>query len=225
MGSSGAAKALSAVELVRLDGGGPGVRELREEVLRHRLGPGQSRFARPAAHTLPRADADPGRTPFAVVHEGRAVGFGILDRGGYLKEVADAPEESVLLRAFYIAPHWQGRGLGRAACAALPRLAGAVAPGATAVLLTVNRENHVARRAYLASGFADTGRVYSGGDAGPQDVLVRAVPDRRRARPGAEEGADRRGRVWSSGPPEAGAGTVPAGRGRTRSTEDEERSL
>lgn len=172
---AGSAEGGTGVELVRLDSGAPGVAELRESVLRIPLLPGQHRFVKPAAHTLPRADDDPNRTPFAVVLSGAAVGFGILDRGGSLAELTSAPRSAVLLRAFYIAPEWQGHGVGRAACAVLDPLVLADAPGATEVLLTVNEANPAAIRAYLASGFVDTGRRYLGGDAGPQLILFRPV--------------------------------------------------
>ncbi|WP_285759109.1 GNAT family N-acetyltransferase [Nocardiopsis ansamitocini] len=166
---------LPEVGLVDLDGDTPVVAALRAAVMRHRLGPGQHRFVQSPVSTLPRADADPNRTPFAVVHEGAAVGFGIIDRDGQLREIATDPVHSVLLRAFYIAPRWQGRGLGRAACVAVPALVTAIVPHARAVLLTVNEANPAAYRTYTAAGFVDTGRRYLGGDAGPQHVLLHTI--------------------------------------------------
>lgn len=214
MGHS-ATQPIPRVRLARLDGDSPRVRELRGAVLRHRLGPGQNRFAPPAAHTLPRADADPYRVPFAVVYRDRAVGFGILDRAGPLREITDDPVGAVLLRAFYIDFRWQGRGLGRAACAALPSLVRSVAPAATALLLTVDRDNHAARRTYLASGFTDTGRVHSDGEA-TRSVLARAETRRFRTPPPVP------GRRVGCGPLDDGDGpdrsrpetlATPAGRG------------
>ncbi|WP_046471721.1 GNAT family N-acetyltransferase [Allosalinactinospora lopnorensis] len=167
--------AAAGVELVRLDEEAPGVPALREAVVRHRLLPGQQRFAGRAAHTLPRADADPNRTPFAVVLRGQAVGFGVIDRTAGVGEFTDTPQYAVLLRSFYIDLEWQGHGVGRAVCAALGPFVRAVAPGTGEILLTVNEANTAAIRAYLAGGFRDTGRRYLGGDAGPQLVLRRAV--------------------------------------------------
>ncbi|RNL78116.1 GNAT family N-acetyltransferase [Halostreptopolyspora alba] len=165
------------VELVRLDSTSPGIQRLRSQVRSVPLLPGQHRFVKPAAHTLPRADADPNRTPFAVVVRDTAVGFGILDRGGNLVELTPTPRSAVLFRAFHLAPEWQGRGVGRAVCVALDPLVRAVAPEATEVLLTVNEANPAAIRAYLAGGFRDSGRRYLGGDAGPQLILYREVTE------------------------------------------------
>lgn len=175
MTQSGATDAdLAELELVRLDGKTDRVAALRAAVVKMRLGPGQP-FADPAGETLPRADADPDRIPFAVVHRGRAAGFGILDRRGNLAELTAVPERAVLLRAFYIDPVLQGRGLGRATCRILDPLVRDVAPQADTVILTVNERNPVAIRAYLAGGFAHTGRSYLGGDMGPQYILHKPV--------------------------------------------------
>ncbi|CAM3943538.1 GNAT family N-acetyltransferase [Nocardiopsis rhodophaea] len=163
------------VAVLRLDEETPEVARARAAVLRIRLAPGQRRFAGEAVETLPRADADPNRTPFAVLRADETVGFGILDRLGILPELTDAPQRAVLLRAFYIAPEWQGRGVGRAACAALDPLVRAIAPEAGEILLTVNEHNPVAIRSYLSGGFERTGRRYQDGEAGPQLVLRRSV--------------------------------------------------
>ncbi|ASU84964.1 N-acetyltransferase [Nocardiopsis gilva YIM 90087] len=163
------------VAVLRLDEETPEVARARATVLKIRLAPGQRRLAGDAVETLPRADADPNRTPFAVLRAHEVVGFGILDRLGILPEITDAPQRAVLLRAFYIAPEWQGRGVGRAACAALDPLARAIAPKAVEILLTVNEHNSVALRSYLSGGFERTGRRYLGGDVGPQLVLRRPI--------------------------------------------------
>ncbi|GAB3210090.1 GNAT family N-acetyltransferase [Marinactinospora thermotolerans] len=163
------------VELVRLDGDDPRTGNLRAAVLKHRLAPGQHRFSDLAVNTLPRADADSQRIPFAVVAEGTAVGFGIIDRRGAPAEVVADPSRTVLLRAFYIDSRWQGHGFGRGACAALDPLVREVAPEAGEVLLTVNEHNHTAIRAYLAGGFGHTGYRYLSEDTGPQFVLRRGL--------------------------------------------------
>ncbi|WP_028649724.1 N-acetyltransferase [Nocardiopsis sp. CNT312] len=177
------------LRLVRLDRATPEAAVLRGAVLGHRLAPGQSRYAGLPVQTLPVADADPGRFPFAVVRTGAdlacadtarraCVGFGIIDRGGrLLREVADAPERSVLLRAFYIIPEWQGRGVGSGACSAplLDLLVAGVAPRAEEIVLCVNEANEAGRRAYTAAGFSPTGRRYLDGGAGPQTVMARPV--------------------------------------------------
>lgn len=168
---------IELVSIARADETGLDARvaRLRDEVLVLRPTPAQEVFSSYATRTLPGADADPGRTPFAVLAAGTAVGFGVLDRGGPLAQLTDRPATAVLLRGFYLDSSAQGRGLGRAAVAALPSLAAHSAPEATRILLTVNVENPAAVRAYLAGGFTDTGRQYLGGGAGPQHVLELAM--------------------------------------------------
>ncbi|WP_017536811.1 GNAT family N-acetyltransferase [Nocardiopsis halophila] len=184
-----------SVELLRLDGPGPGEGEgahgarepqdaraarARADALGLRLAPGQGRFVDPPVATLPKADADPGQVPFAVLVDGETAGFGILDRSvpagtgivpGDGASITSAPERALMLRSFLIAVRWQGEGVGRRSCRLLPRAAREVAPEADELLLTVNTANPAAYRAYTAGGFTDTGRVYLGGDAGPQHVL------------------------------------------------------
>ncbi len=152
----------------------------RPAVLAMAVLPEQEVYCGRAATTLPQADADPARTPFVVVHTirplGVVVGFGVLDRVGILAEIVDQPDRAVLLRGFYVDAGQQGRGLGTAAAAAVPRLAGSVFHDAELVVLTVNEENPAAVLAYTRAGFVSTGVRYLGGAAGPQHVLVAAVP-------------------------------------------------
>ncbi|TQN30984.1 acetyltransferase (GNAT) family protein [Haloactinospora alba] len=166
----------TSVELLRLDADSPRTAEVRRKVVGLRLAPGQQRFSGEAAHTLPRADTDPNRVPFAVLYRQTPVGFGIIDQRGILDEITAAPAEAVLLRAFYLDPEWQGRGIGRTACLALDPLVRSVRPEANEVVLTVNEANPAAVRAYRSGGFTATGERYLGGDAGPQLVMRRPVP-------------------------------------------------
>lgn len=149
---------------------------LRTALLALRPAPEQEEFSASADRTLPEALANPARTPFAVCVDGEPVGFGVLDREGYLDELVDAPERAALLRGFYVAAQHQGRGVGTAAAARVPVLAAALYDDAELVVLTVNERNPAAITAYLRGGFRDTGVRYLGGDAGPQHVLVAAVP-------------------------------------------------
>jgi RimJ/RimL family protein N-acetyltransferase len=157
---------------VRLVPIAPGDDNLRAAAVRLRPLPHQEEFSATAARTLPEAEADDDRTPFVVLAGERPVGFGVLDRRGYLADLVDAPERAVLLRGFYLDAAWQGRGLGKAAARAVRTLARQVHPDADLVVLTVNERNPAALAAYLAGGFVDTGARYLGGDAGPQHVLV-----------------------------------------------------
>ncbi|MFC7329660.1 GNAT family N-acetyltransferase [Marinactinospora rubrisoli] len=180
MADSGAAGASATavadgIELIRLDSTAPRIAELRAAVLRLRLAPGQRRLSGEATTTLPRADVDPNRFPFAVLRGGTPVGFGIIDLVGCLSEITPDPEHAVLLRAFYIDAGWQCQGIGRAACRALDPLVRDIAPHAREILLTVHDPNPKALRAYLAGGFEHTGRRYLGTEARPQVVLRRPV--------------------------------------------------
>lgn len=171
------------LRLVRLDRDTSEVALLRRAVLRHRVAPAQRRFVTEAVYTLPRADADPHRTPFAVVLDDvevhdrataldACVGFGILDRLGALRDLVEKPESAVLLRAFYITPEWQGRGIGRAACSAqsLHPLVSEIAPEVTEVVLCVNDGNEAGLHSYRAAGFTLTGARHDG-PQGPQHVM------------------------------------------------------
>ncbi|MDT0304883.1 GNAT family N-acetyltransferase [Streptomonospora wellingtoniae] len=168
----------ASVALVRLDRPGPDVERLRAAVLRIRVAPGQRALVTEAVETLPRADADPDRTPFAVLVDGEPVGFGIIDRGGARAELAGVTADTaraVMLRAFYLAPERQGQGIGRRACAAVEALVRCVHPDAAEVFVAVSESNRAAVRAYRAGGFAPTGDRLSDGVSAPRAVLRRAV--------------------------------------------------
>lgn len=150
----------------------PGDTGLRAALMRHVLPADQAGFALPARDTLPLADADPGRTSVAILDGDLPVGMFQLDRGGFLPEITDRVEATLLLRAFYIAPEHQGRGLATRAVAAVAGFVREEFPGVDRVLLTVNHGNPAAIRCYLRGGFTDTGADYLGGRRGPQDVLA-----------------------------------------------------
>lgn len=176
------------VRLVRLDRDTSETSALRRAVLEHDLPPEQLRFTGLPEQTLPEADDDPARTPYAVVvgedpitgteqARIRCAGFGILDRA-LRGPLVDAPERAVLLRAYYVTPQWQGKGVGRTSCSPplLDRLAAEVAPYADEIVLCVNRINLSAQRLYSAAGFAFTGTTISG-IVGPQHVMARPLDE------------------------------------------------
>ena len=142
-------------------------RELRDEVLRLAPRPEQEPFSGRADQTLPAAEADAGRTPYAIVLDGQPVGFFVLDT---TPSEAD-PSADLVLRAFFVDARWQGRGVAGTAVRALAALVRREVPTARSVVLTVNERNPVARRVYLSGGFRDGGERYLGGAAGPQHVL------------------------------------------------------
>lgn len=177
------------LRLVRLDRTTPEVALLREVLPRQRVAPDQRRFVAEAVHTLPRADDDPERYPYAVVRNDvpltdrtaaldACVGFGIIDRRlPVLRDLVEAPEDAVLLRAFYVTPEHQGQGIGRAACTAplLDLLVAAIAPGADRIALCLSDGNDSGERAYRAAGFRPTGHRHDAGEHGMQSVFVRPV--------------------------------------------------
>ncbi|GAA4933895.1 hypothetical protein GCM10023224_12940 [Streptomonospora halophila] len=175
---AGRAGARTSVALVRLDRSGPEVERLRAAVLRIRVAPGQRALVTEAVETLPRADADPDRTPFAVLAGGEPAGFGIIDRGGARAEltgIAADTARAVMLRAFYLAPERQGQGIGRRACAAVEALVRSVHPDAAEVFVVVSELNRAAVRAYRAGGFAPTGDRLLDGVSAPRAVLRMAL--------------------------------------------------
>lgn len=168
-----------------------------------RVAPGQEDFVLLPRVTLPVALDEPDRTPFAVLAAGAGsrssvVGFGVLDRHGYLDQVLDQPERTVLLRAFCIDAAHQGRGLGTAGARAARVLGGAVAPSADLVVLTVHGANTAGQRAYARAGFADTGARYTG-SCGQEWVMAAAVVRRAAAQaPPLSAHRARAGRTWAS---------------------------
>lgn len=144
----------------------------RDVVLGLAPAPEQEAWSGAAAQTLPAAEADPRRHPYAILDEdGQATGFFVLDT---TPSPAD-PSADLVLRSFFVDRAHQRRGLAGRALAALPGLIARELPGARSVVLTVNVRNQVARRLYLRHGFVDTGRRYLGGSAGPQHVLRLAL--------------------------------------------------
>src|ERR671933_2571799 len=135
---------------------------LHERLLGLAPRPEQERFAGRLADTLPAAEADPERTPVAILADGEPVGFFVLHRGPAAGVLASEPRD-VLLRAFLVDARFQGRGIATRALAALPDFVADHLPGARRIVLSVNVRNPVAIRSYQRAGFADTGGLYQGG--------------------------------------------------------------
>lgn len=70
----------------------------------------------------------------------------------------------------------QGRGLGKALFAALPRYLSQRYPDRAECWLTVNCRNPRARHVYLTGGWEDTGALYLDGGAGPQHIMRLRLP-------------------------------------------------
>jgi RimJ/RimL family protein N-acetyltransferase len=140
---------------------------LRDAVLRLAPRPDQEEFSGRAEQTLPLAERDPARHPYAVVEDGWPVGFFILDQTSPEFD----PSADLLLRGFFVDASVQGRGVAGRAVAALPALVRQDFPAARSVVLSVNVRNPVARAVYLRGGFVDDGELYLGGSVGPQHVM------------------------------------------------------
>jgi RimJ/RimL family protein N-acetyltransferase len=151
------------VTVVRVPADGP----LRDGVLRLAAWPDQEEFSGRAEQTLPLAERDPARHPYAVVEDEVPVGFFILDQ----TPPDFDPSADLLLRALFVDACAQGRGVARRAVAALPGLVRQDFPAARSVVLSVNVRNPVARAVYLRAGFVEDGELYLGGSAGPQHVM------------------------------------------------------
>lgn len=137
------------------------------------LGPGQDAFT---ADPVARLSAlGQGEEAWAVVEGDAIAGFFVLDRNRSGEHPYAGPGE-IVLRSLLIDAGQQGRGLGRAAMAALPGIVAVQYPGVVSIVLTVNVRNASARNAYLRAGFRDEGELYLGGRSGPQHVMRLAIP-------------------------------------------------
>ena len=105
-----------------------------------------------------------------IQFNGDIVGFFNIDTH-YSQRYDFATNGDVGLRAFFVDKHHQGKGIAKSVLSLLNAYVGENYPTASAVCLTVNCKNEVAYKAYLNSGFIDSGELYLGGSAGPQHVL------------------------------------------------------
>src|SRR3954452_10438422 len=152
---------------VRLAAVAPELREAMLSLAPHR---DQERFAGRLADTLPAAEADPDRTPVAIVADGEPSGFFVLHRGPAAGVLAPEPRD-LLLRAFLVDIRLQGRGIATRALVVLPDFVAAQMPGIRRIVVSVSVGNPGAIRTYRRAGFADTGALYHGGAFGPQHVF------------------------------------------------------
>jgi RimJ/RimL family protein N-acetyltransferase len=89
----------------------------------------------------------------AILQGWRPVGFVVVSRGS--KQPAWAPDGSTALTAMRIDTREQGKGLGKAALAALDAWLREYWPTSEILALSVDEENHAGRRAYAAAGFTE----------------------------------------------------------------------
>lgn len=110
----------------------------------------------------------------AVLHEHRVVGFFLLKRG------ASAPvwggPKAAVVSAMRIDVSHQGKGMGSAALKLLPPWIAEHWPESTELALSVDEENHAARRAYARAGFVDLG-TRDEGRIGWVRYMSKPIPD------------------------------------------------
>jgi len=105
-----------------------------------------------------------------IVSDGVLAGMFRIDRD-FSREHDFVQPGTYGLRSMIVDARQQGQGIGTAMIRALPAHLAQHYPQAESVFLTVNKRNPAARRSYLRGGFVDTGKVYAGGQVGPQDIL------------------------------------------------------
>lgn len=143
---------------------------LRDRVLALAPHPFQRAWSGTPPDTLPPAERDPAQQPVAILLDGRPAGFLVL-HGGVGAGRFVRPSGELLIRAFFVDAALQGRGVAARALAQLPAFVTGLDRTVRRLVLTVNVENEVARRAYDRAGFRDTGARYQRVGGGPQLVL------------------------------------------------------
>ena len=112
----------------------------------------------------------------AILEGDHPVGFFKIDRD-YAARFPFVPPGGLGLRAFMIDLDRQGQGIAVRAVQLLPAYLPRHYPGAEVLYLTVNKANPGAIRAYLKGGFADIGKEWPHGDAGPQHIMKLPLVD------------------------------------------------
>lgn len=119
--------------------------------------------------------------PHIILAEGQIVGFFLIDTT-YSKNFDFAQQpNSIGLRSFFIDKKYQGKGYAKQAILALPNYLSEAYPNHTAVMLTVNCQNSIAKQLYEKGGFEDTNDLYHGGPSGPQHIMMMVIESNIRA--------------------------------------------
>lgn len=117
--------------------------------------------------------------PHVMLFNDTVVGFFLIDTT-YSAQYPFAAPGSLGLRAFFVSEPFQGQGFGKQAVQLLSIYLPAHYPQYDTIYLTVNCKNPAAKRCYELGGFRDTGELYLGGDAGPQQIMILNFPLNRR---------------------------------------------
>ncbi|WP_243040706.1 GNAT family N-acetyltransferase [Dyella sedimenti] len=148
----------------------------RPELLRLDVRAAQRPYVGIIADLLADAEQCPGCEPMAILLDGAPIGFYRIETRPGSIAGRDFAEPTLGLRAFFIDHRWQRRGLGAGALAALLADLARRHPAARQLALTVNIRNTAGVALYRRAGFADAGALYHDGPAGPQHLMLRALP-------------------------------------------------
>ncbi|NVK74387.1 MAG: GNAT family N-acetyltransferase [Oceanospirillaceae bacterium] len=119
--------------------------------------------------------------PHVIFADDTMVGFFLIDTT-YSKSFDFASRSNAIgLRSFFISKEYQGKGYAKQAILALPNYLSEAYPNHTAVMLTVNCQNPIAKQLYEKGGFEDTNDLYHGGPSGPQHIMTMAIESSIRA--------------------------------------------
>jgi diamine N-acetyltransferase len=146
---------MTDVEVIGLDA------ENIEDVLAVSAAPGQEAYVRPVSWYVARSSYEKVWTPVAFRADGEIVGFA--------EWAFDPSDGTHCIGGVVIDAARQGQGLGRRAMSALVDWL-RLLPDCGPIALSVDADNHRARRLYVALGFAESGDEVDG-------ELVMVLPD------------------------------------------------
>ena len=102
------------------------------------------------------------------------IGFFKLDLG-YSQEHVFCSDSDLGFRTLALDSRYQGKGLGSQCMKLLPLYVAEQYPEFEFIYLTVNCKNMAALACYQKGGFADTGKLYLSGPAGPQHIMRKNI--------------------------------------------------
>lgn len=149
--------------------------ELAAAVRALRVGADQYAYVGDIDVNLVDAERTPRSEAMAILADDAVIGFYRLDHVPGTVTGKPLGAGAIGLRAFLLDRAWQGRGLAaravQAACEDLQRRH----PQARLLALNVDCRNVAAIRAYRNAGFVDSGELFFGGAAGPQQLMLRSL--------------------------------------------------
>ncbi|MDP4097370.1 GNAT family N-acetyltransferase [Paenibacillus sp. P96] len=140
----------------------------QEQLMNFYLPEEQAQYTALPSEALDVALQDPNRMPVVILDGAKTVGFFVLHGGPDISKFTP-DSHALLLRAFSVNHEDQGKGYARRSLVLLPAFIEKNFKEVKVVVLAVNKRNVTAQKAYLKSGFMDTGRE-TGGKYGPQYI-------------------------------------------------------